>query len=195
MKNLKPILLDNFRYYSYTNTWKVLQVVDRNWELDPLSPLTGYTYSDNPYVRLLYRNDNDVIATAAQFNDTHGTYIDREHVWPQSRGFKASSGASGPAGTDVHHLMLADSYNNQQGHNNYPWGDEDDGITPTTIGSFPENTTGTRWTAIDEFGDSALIYEPQDSDKGKFARAIFTWLPAIIIGLVKPELFLILNHF
>jgi uncharacterized protein YjdB len=173
LKNLKPILLDNFRYYSYTNTWKVLQVVDRNWELDPLSPLTGYTYSDNPYVRLLYRNDNDVIATAAQFNDTHGTYIDREHVWPQSRGFKASSGASGPAGTDVHHLMLADSYNNQQGHNNYPWGDEDDGITPTTIGSFPENTTGTRWTAIDEFGDSALIYEPQDSDKGNVARAIF----------------------
>ncbi len=172
LKNLKPILAANSKYYSYANTWKVFMVTDRDWDLTPISPLTGYTYSDNPNVRLLYRNDNGT-ATAAHFDDTHGVYIDREHVWPQSRGFGADP-ATGPAGTDVHHLILADSVNNQQGHSNYAWGDEDHGITPTPIGTVDRyNNTGIRWTAIDENGGSDNIYEPQDIDKGDIARAIF----------------------
>lgn len=172
LKNLKPILSSGMKYYSYANAWKVFMITDRDWDLSPLSPLTGYAYNDNPNVRLLYRNDNGT-ATAAHFNDTHRTYIDREHCWPQSRGFGADT-ATGPAGTDVHHLILGDSVNNQTGHNNYAWGDEDHGIAPTSIGTAERhNNTGIRWSATDKYGGDESIYEPQDSDKGNIARAIF----------------------
>ena len=172
LKNLKPILANNSYYYSYTNTWDVFMITDRDWIQSPLASYSGYSYSDNPYVHLLYRNDNGT-STAAHFNDTHGTYIDREHVWPQSRGFGAST-ATGPAGTDVHHLILGDSVNNRQGHNNYAWGDEDHGIISTPIGTVERhNNTGIRWTAIDENSGSDNIYEPQDIDKGDIARAVF----------------------
>ncbi|MFA5421194.1 MAG: endonuclease [Bacilli bacterium] len=172
LKNLKPILANNSYYYSYAKDWDVFMITDRDWTQSPLASYSGYAYGDNPYVHLLYRNDNGT-STAAHFNDTHGTYIDREHVWPQSRGFGAST-ATGPAGTDVHHLILGDSVNNQQGHSNYAWGDEDDGITPTAIGtSAGHNNTGIRWTATDIDGGSDNIYEPYDYDKGDIARAVF----------------------
>ncbi len=100
LENLKPILSSGHTVISYdatVGTWAWFKITDRDWTLSPLSSaeLASYTLNydasyDDPYVHLLYRNDNGT-ATAAQYSDTHGTYIDREHVWPQSHGFKATS--------------------------------------------------------------------------------------------------------
>jgi len=180
LENLKPILSSGHTVISYdgtTGTWAWFKITDRDWTLSPLTSgeLASYTVNydasyDDPYVHLLYRNDNGT-ATAAKYSDTHGTYIDREHVWPQSHGFKATSGATGPAGTDLHHLMLGDSANNQQGHNNYDWGEPTSNIT--VYGSAANhNNTGKNGT-LTYGGVTGTVYEPQDSDKGDIARACF----------------------
>lgn len=182
LKNLKPILSNNSFYYPYTNIiWRIYNITDRDWIQSPLttSQLNSYYSSvestEDPYWVLLYRNDN-YTPTAAKSSSTKGIIIDREHVWPQSRGFKAPTGAQGPAGTDLHHLMAGDSRNNQQGHSNYPWGDErlkKSGTTGTLIGNANYNYTGYLWRVTNVNNQDDYVYEPQDSDKGNIARAIF----------------------
>ena len=182
LKNLKPILSNNFFYYPYTTIiWKIYKITDRDWIQSPLTTTQLNTYysthesGDNPYWVLLYRNDN-YTPTAAKSSDTKGVITDREHVWPQSRGFKAPDGAQGPAGTDLHHLMAGDSRNNQQGHSNYPWGDDSlkkVGTTGTLIGNASYNNTGYLWRVSNVNNVDDYVYEPQDSDKGNIARAIF----------------------
>ena len=182
LKNLKPILSNNFFYYPYTTIiWKIYKITDRDWIQSPLTSTQLNSYysthesTDDPYWVLLYRNDN-YTPTAAKSTDTKGVITDREHVWPQSRGFKASSGAQGPAGTDLHHLLAGDSRNNQQGHSNYPWGDESlkkVGTTGTLIGNDVYNNTGYLWRVTNVNNQDDYVYEPQDSDKGNIARAIF----------------------
>ena len=134
LKNLKPIL-QNFTYYSYDNVWKIYEITDREWSLSPAEEttygtynsetqtITNYVYGSNsdpkndPYVHTLYRNrdENGVTIASGRIKEwgshtqTGGT--NREHVWCQSRGFKKEgSGAEGPAGTDVHHLISGDGY-------------------------------------------------------------------------------------
>jgi len=180
LTNLGPILKQNHSYVSYdgtTGTWAYFKITDRDWNLSPLTStqLANYTLSsssslDDPYVHLLYRDDNGT-ATAAKYSDTHGTYIDREHVWPQSHGFKATSGATGPAGTDLHHLMLGDSTQNQQAHNNNDWGNV--GATYDTYGSIANHNDTGKAGYITYNSTYGRIYEPQDSDKGDIARACF----------------------
>lgn len=177
LKNLKPILKAGHQSFSYATVWDWTKITDRDWTLSPLSSaeLSNYAFADNPYVNLLYRADNGT-ATAAQHADEHGKVIDREHVWPKSLG---NFGESAPAGTDLHHLMLADSKNNQQGHSNFPYGN----VNPsnyTAIDSFysvdnPSNVgvfTGKRGL-ITYGGTDYTVYEPQDRDKGNIARAMF----------------------
>ncbi len=143
LEALHPIL-QNFNYFSYDNCWKIFEITDRDWSLSPASSMsgtyneskgtvTGYVYessTNDPYVRPLYRNrdsSGSVIESGritANGSHTQTGGINREHVWCQSRGFKASTGANGPAGTDVHHLMLGDGFVNGNGnqHNNNPYG-------------------------------------------------------------------------
>ncbi|MDD4154384.1 MAG: endonuclease [Bacilli bacterium] len=177
LKNLKPILENGHSTFYYATVWDWTKITDRDWTLSPLgqAELSNYAFTDNPYVRLLYRNDNGT-ATAAQHEDEHGRVIDREHVWPQSLG---NFGKSSPAGTDLHHLILADSMNNQSGHSNYPYGnvnpssytpidsyDNDD--NPSNVGNY----TGKRGS-ITYNGQTVTVYEPQNEDKGDIARAMF----------------------
>lgn len=197
LKNLRPILQD-MTYYSYDNIWKIYEITDREWALSPASlnasfdeasnSFNGYTYGTstsnggtNPYVRTLYRNRDSEGVTIEEARirawDSHSTDgTNREHIWPQSRGFKASSGAKGPAGTDLHHLRSGDDHVNSGMHNNYPYGYVDKTI------SYKDGAEKHAYLSGNFFGEAlnkttqdqgTKVFEPQDSDKGDIARAIF----------------------
>ena len=198
LKNLRPILQD-MNYFSYDNAWKIYEITDREWELSPASETTYGTYNastnsisnyeygtssnpkNDPYVKTLYRNkdDNGITVTEARIKEwgshtSSGT--NREHIWCQSRGFKDPDGASGPAGTDLHHLRSGDGYVNQTLHNDNPYGYVDtsktytDGKTKQTW--LEGNLRGKPKNASPE-DEGDVVFEPQDSDKGDIARAIF----------------------
>ena len=203
LKNLKPILQD-FDYFSYDNVWKIYEITDRDWNLSPAASdaensitfdsasntYTKYTYlsnakkdaSSNPYVHTLYRNlgaDGSIVEEGRikEWGDHNATGTNREHVWCQSRGFKAPSGAEGPAGTDVHHLISGDGRVNQSYHNNSPYGFVDKTSSKTKDAgdekSFLKgNLLGPQLHAHAE-DVTSMVFEPQDSDKGDIARALF----------------------
>lgn len=203
LKNLKPILQD-FDYYSYDNVWKIYEITDRDWNLSPAisdsdngitydsatNTYTKYGYlsnakkdaASNPYVHTLYRNvdaNGSIVEEGRikEWGDHNATGTNREHVWCQSRGFKASSGAEGPAGTDVHHLISGDGRVNQSYHNNSPYGYVDKTSSKTkNAGSdksyLEGNLLGPQLHAhADDVTN--MVFEPQDSDKGDIARALF----------------------
>lgn len=186
LKNLKPILYYDTRYFSYDAVWKTGNITDRNWNRSPASNITAGSYNastgtisnyvyyssgsgDDPYLHLLYRNDGDTNSMKASSSHS-STYdsINREHVWPQSRGFKDDSGASGPAGTDIHHLLLADGRVNQILHNNYSYGNV---TTTTAVGDSTGIETNLRGKG--PISSTTDVFEPQDADKGDIARACF----------------------
>lgn len=72
LKNLKPILRQNFEYYTYDNIWKAYEITDRDWSLSPKEDIASYSSStntisdykygksnNNPYVHCYYRDHND----------------------------------------------------------------------------------------------------------------------------------------
>ena len=198
LKNLKPILQD-MNYFSYDAVWKIYEITDREWELSPANETTYGTYDstsnvinnyeygsssdkkNDPYVKTLYRNKDSsgITVSDAQIKEWGSHASDgtnREHIWCQSRGFKADSGAKGPAGTDLHHLRSGDGYINQSLHNDNPYGYVDktsiekDGKDkqPWLEGNYlgkPKNSSSE--------DEGNLVFEPQDSDKGDIARAVF----------------------
>ena len=205
LKNLKPILSNGQKYYSYDvssgkDIWKMYEITDRDWTKSPASDIegynastntiTGYKYGEsaskpgtNPYIHALYVNrdvDNKVHAWATESNESsHGDnkewHIDREHIWPKSQGFEDSSedpGTSGARG-DPMHLWAGDSHVNSALHSNYFYGyvdktrDYTDGKTKYTYIS--NNLMGYSKTV----GGDISVFEPQDSDKGDIARAVF----------------------
>lgn len=193
LKNLKPIL-QNFTYYSYDAVWKIYEITDRDWDLSPAgeneasstvydSVTNTYTYyvygnsGSNPYVHALYRNPGDTSGLVRAYGDHDQTGINREHVWCQSRGFKktgSSSGANGPAGTDVHHLIAGDGRVNQTEHNNNPYGNVQT-ISSNAVNYksyLAGNVCGSPKTTS-SLDKGSVVFEPQDCDKGDIARAIF----------------------
>ena len=199
LKNLKPIL-QQFTYYSYDAVWKIYEITDREWSLSPASEttfgsynsstniITNYEYGsnsngkNNPYVHTLYRNrdENGVTVESGRIKEwgDHSQQggTNREHVWCQSRGFKADSGANGPAGTDLHHLISGDGYVNGKPHNNNPYGYVDrNNIEMDASASYAYcsgNYSGAPRNKHSE-DQSTVVFEPQDSDKGDIARACF----------------------
>ncbi len=123
LNSLQDVLRDGHLWFNYADIWKSARITERDWLQSPLSAeeLINYQYDDNPYVHLLYRLDN-ATSSAARIDDTHGTYIDREHIWSKSHGFSQDEN-KGPAYADMHHLMLGDSDVNQDAHSNYPYAD------------------------------------------------------------------------
>ena len=109
LKNLKPILKNNQKYYSYdsnTKIWQMYEITDRDWEKSPASSttygsynpdtnkITNYVYGtnkngkNNPYVHALYINrniDNQTKAWGDHDQDAWG--INQEHIWAKSHGF------------------------------------------------------------------------------------------------------------
>jgi len=195
LKNLKPILYE-MNYFAYGG-WSsggvtaIYSITDRDWTNSPVTSITAGTYnsSDNtitgfnhvneikslPNIHMLYVDYSIETTTPAKKNASDSSpYFDKEHVWCQSRGFKSktSNSAEGPAGTDIHHLIAGDSYVNQKPHNNNPYGfvdvAEEAGDRDSTINN--KKGTALHASSLDE---SSVVFEPQDSDKGDIARAIF----------------------
>ena len=225
LKNLKPIL-QNFTYYSYDAAWKMYEITDRDWDLSPADGIQYGTYDavtnsfknyvygsnsdgkNNPYLHDLYKNRDDdgttVEAGRIRAWEQHGKTAggtDREHVWCQSRGFKADSGAEGPAGTDIHHLIAGDSRVNQSLHNNNPYGNVDKTKSyenGTKYLPYIEGNLKGSPVKTSSQDQSAVVFEPQDCDKGDIARALFymaacynNWSGTDTITQYNPNLILV----
>ena len=195
LKNLKPILANGQKYYSYdsnTKIWQMYEITDRDWVKSPASSTTYGTYDaannklvnyqygsnsdgkNNPYVHALYNNrelDNEAKAWGNHNQDGWG--INQEHIWAKSHGFdtKGSDGTAGARG-DPMHLWAGNGWANHE-HSNYFFAYVDESRpysnAGTKYGTAYGNLTGYSVNA----GGSQTVFEPQDSDKGDIARAIF----------------------
>lgn len=197
LKNLKPILKNNQKYYSYdvgSKIWQMYEIADRDWEKSPASSttygtydaetntITGYKYGNsesnsknNPYIHALYINrelDNQTRAW-----DDHGQTawgINREHIWAKSHGFDTlvSKEDTGGARGDPMHLWAGNGWANHE-HLNYFFAFVDKDRWYSDAGSkystVYDNFTGYSLNA----GGNEKVFEPQDCDKGDIARSIF----------------------
>lgn len=203
LKNLKPILKNNQISYGYDSSlgdaiWKMYEITDRDWVKSPAkdiegynastNTITGYKYGSsasnpgtNPYLHALYfdRNvDNKLHAWTLEGTTTtsHGSNkewgIDREHIWAKSQGF-GDKGAEGARG-DPMHLWPGDSDVNSSLHNDQMYGYVDN-VNTAKAGKWSyakNNYVGTSLT-LGTTLSTEKVFEPQDSDKGDIARAIF----------------------
>ena len=193
LKNLKTILKNGQKYYSYDSgnaIWQIYEIADRDWSKSPASSttygtynsgtnkITNYTYGtssssskNNPYIHALYINRNVTNQTTA-WDDHQQTQwgINREHVWPKAEGFE-TSGAGGARG-DPMHLMAGNGYANNI-HSNYYYGYVNTSSSYTNCGSKYSNISGNLLGKSKTLGGSTNVFEPQDCDKGDIARAIF----------------------
>ena len=192
LKNLKTILKNGQKYYSYDSgsaIWQIYEIADRDWAKSPASSttygtynsstnkITGYTYGtskssskNNPYIHALYIN-RDVTnqTTAWDDHDQDEWGINREHVWPKAEGFE-TSGAGGARG-DPMHLMAGNGYANNI-HSNYYYGYVKTSTTYTDCGTKYSNQSG-NLRGTSKTLNTGTVFEPQDCDKGDIARAVF----------------------
>lgn len=193
LKNLKTILKNGQKYYSYDSgnaIWQIYEIADRDWDKSPASStsygtynsstnkITNYSYGtssssskNNPYIHALYIN-RDVTNETTAWDDHQQTQwgINREHVWPKAEGFE-TSGAGGARG-DPMHLMAGNGYANNIHSNNY-YGYVNTSSTYTNCGSKYSNLSGNLSGKSKTLGGSTTVFEPQDCDKGDIARAVF----------------------
>ncbi len=113
-------------------------LTDRDYETEPLTQeeVNSNQWNEFAMVDALY------VDTTTKWDGDFNTY-NREHIWAKSHGF--SDYEDSPAGTDMHHLRLADPSTNSSHNNKY----YDDTITPEY------------WAP------------PNKDDRGDLARAIF----------------------
>lgn len=198
---LKQILSRDQKYYKYDSglsIWQIYEISDRDWEKSPASEITYGTYNpdtntitnyeygtnsnykNNPYIHALYHNRDVDNQSKAWGNHTQSEWgLNREHVWPSSQGFQTDAGkseiGSGVWG-DPMHLMAGNGRVNQTDHNNNFYGYVDKSKSysgpfesnPSKYANLKGNYAGTSLT----IGDGK-VFEPQDSDKGDIARAVF----------------------
>ena len=193
LKNLKPILKNGQKYYSYeskTAIWQMYEIIDRDWDKSPASALPEsyqydsstntikkYTYGtsnsnkgSDPYVHALYINrdvDNETKAWGNHNQDQWG--INQEHIWPKSHGFE-EEGKGGARG-DPMHLWAGNGYSNNI-HSNWFYGYVDTTKSYEDCGNKYSNQKGNLKGTSKTIG-SGTVFEPQDSDKGDIARAVF----------------------
>ena len=192
LKNLKTILKNGQKYYNYDSgntVWQIYEISDRDWVKSPASSttygtynsntnkITGYTYGssksnskNNPYIHALYINRTVENQTTAWDNHNQDEWgINREHVWPKAEGFE-EEGAGGARG-DPMHLMAGNGYSNNI-HSNYYYGYVKTTSTYVNCGTKYSNQNG-NLRGTSKTLNSGTVFEPQDSDKGDIARAIF----------------------
>ena len=184
LKNLKTILKNGQKYYSYDSgdtVWKMYEITDRDWDKSPASSISGYNSSTNkitgysynstdPYVHALYINRDVTNQTKAWANHNQDQWgINREHVWPKAEGFDTS--AAGGARGDPMHLMAGNGYANNI-HSNYFYGYVKTSSSYTDCGSKYSNQSG-NLRGTSKTLNTGTVFEPQDSDKGDIARATF----------------------
>ncbi len=195
LKNLKPILKNGQKYLSYggsatTAVWQAYEIVDRDWNKSPASSIsgynaqtntiTGYVYGksnsnvgSNPYIHALYVNRNVENQQRAWGNHNQVQWgINQEHLWAKSCGFQDESPAAGARG-DLMHLWAGNGRVNGDTHSNYYYGYVDTTKTYNNAGSYASTLSGNLRGYSKTLGGSVTVFEPQDSDKGDIARAIF----------------------
>lgn len=202
LKNLKPILKNGQKYFSYgsgatTAVWQAYEIVDRDWEKSPASEIsgynastnkiTGYTYGtsnssvgSNPYIHALYINRDATNQTRAWGNHNQDNWgINQEHIWAKSCGFESESPGTGARG-DLMHLWAGNGKVNGVHHSNYYYGYVDttrDYIdakdTTDKNGNDYSHLAGNLRGYSKTKGGTYYVFEPQDSDKGDIARALF----------------------
>lgn len=195
LKNLKPILKNGQKYLSYggsatTAVWKAYEIVDRDWNKSPASSIsgynaqtniiTGYVYGSsnsnvgsNPYIHALYVNRNVENQQRAWGNHNQVQWgINQEHLWAKSCGFQDESPAAGARG-DLMHLWAGNGRVNGDTHSNYYYGYVDTAKTHDDAGDYASTLSGNLRGYSKTLGGSVTVFEPQDSDKGDIARAIF----------------------
>ncbi len=195
LKNLKPILKNDQKYLSYgssatTAVWKAYEIVDRDWVKSPASAIsgynaqtniiTGYVYGTsnsnvgtNPYIHALYVNRNVENQQRAWGNHNQVQWgINQEHLWAKSCGFQNESPAAGARG-DLMHLWAGNGRVNGDTHSNYYYGYVDTTKTYDDAGDYASTLSGNLKGFSKTLGGSVTVFEPQDSDKGDIARAIF----------------------
>ena len=171
--NLKQVLhelIDNHRVFKYTESnntsWPDGKKIDV-WEAlvwtDESCPASKPKCMK---VHLLYLDKPRAVSLANRGPGKDDSW-EREHVWPKSRGFKASSTHGY---TDLHHLRPADR-NINNAHNNYGYYDGaigDAGVSEV-INKEPEGNikSGALLNKDDEW------FEPTDAAKGQIARMLF----------------------
>ena len=197
LASLKPILKNNQIYYKYSSDmsiWQLYEIADRDWTKSPASAITYGTYDsvnnvitnyqygnnddgkNNPYLHALYTNRKSDDGTKAWGDHTQtGTYgINREHIWPKSHGFdtEPSSGDNGGARGDPMHLWPGNGKANNI-HSNYFYGYVDKNQSYTDLGSKYWSSISGNYLGQSKTLGSGTVFEPQDSDKGDIARAVF----------------------
>ena len=200
LKNLKPILSNGVKYYSYADVTYLTAITDRDWVNSPANKVSSTygTYdsatntiknykitnakSESPYIHMLYVDYSIQPTTKLKYTNTTSVSFDKEHIWPKSQGFKDGNNEYPGAFSDVHHLTSGDPSVNQNLHGNYSYGivSGESTVTPTNLNDrqgtdfdvtcLYKNKKG---TALNQHsGDlSKTVFEPQDSDKGRIARA------------------------
>ena len=195
LKNLKPILSNNQKYYKYDGSdgviWKMYEITDRDWTKSPASDImygtynvstnkiTNYQYGtsasnskNNPYIHALYINRN-VANQVTAWDDHQQTQwgINREHIWAKSHGFDDDKNATAGARGDPMHLWAANGYANNI-HSNYFYAFVDKTKSYTDCGSAYSNISNNLRGVSKNMG-SGTVFEPQDCDKGDIARSVF----------------------
>lgn len=186
LKNLKPILKNNQKYFKYDDDsiiWKLYEISDRDWTKSPATEITGYNASTNtitgyrygtsnsspgsdPYVRALYYNRDQDLEIKAWGDHAGSMGINREHIWPKSQGFN-DEGAGGARG-DPMHLWPANP-NINTAHSNLSFGF----VTPSEKEESDYYYLSGNYSGTSLNIGTQKVFEPQDSDKGDVARAIF----------------------
>ena len=195
LKNLKPILKNGQKYFSYGSSatravWQAYEIVDRDWEKSPASEVSGYNASTNtitgyvygksnsdvgtnPYIHALYVNrDVDNQQKAWGNHDQVQWGINQEHIWAKSCGFENDTPAAGARG-DLMHLWAGNGRVNGNTHSNYYYGFVDTTKSYNDAGDYASTLSGNLRGYSETLGGSVTVFEPQDSDKGDIARAIF----------------------
>ena len=196
LKNLKPILSTNQKYYKYDggSLWAMYEISDRDWEKSPASSTTYGTYDsvnnklinyqygnsasnskNNPFIHALYV-DRDVDNLTTAWDDHQQTQwgINQEHIWPKSQGFNAS-GEGGVRG-DPMHLWAGNGRVNGTEHNNNMYGFVDktkEYTNPFELKGFENLKDNYSGYSLTIPTSTDIVFEPQDCDKGDIARSIF----------------------
>jgi len=153
LRNSLHEIIDDHTSFPYsggtTDTWDVLSFADA----DP---------SDPNKVWMVYKNNSYTWQGGGQ------QAYNREHTWPQSRGFSSGSlGANNAARTDMHHLMLSDvGYNSDRGNKYFDNCLSGCTELPTTANHGVGGPGQSNWT-------NGTVFEVWDFRKGDIARAMF----------------------
>ena len=195
LKHLKDILSNGQKYYAYNNDkriWKMYEITDRDWEKSPASStvygtydpienkIYNYQYGDsasnsknNPYIHALYINrELDNQTTAWDDHDQDAWGINREHIWAKSHGFDDDANSLGGARGDPMHLWAGNGWANHE-HSNYFFAFVDQNRDFSDAGTKYQTVYGNLTGLSRTVGGNEKVFEPQDSDKGDIARAIF----------------------